>query len=173
MAGLALSVFALGNVVAVSFSSRLSDVHGRKPLILTGLLVMAVTTGAIGWVGTPSLFLIACLVSGAGTGILNAPQQAAIADVVGQGRRSGAVMSTAQMSADLGAISGPLLAGLVVDTAGYGWAFVLTGGVILLGALAWWRAPETNLPIVPGGPRTGSLPLARPEDVQPAPREDG
>ncbi|MFP3471053.1 MFS transporter, partial [Micrococcus sp. SIMBA_144] len=112
---------------------RLSDVHGRKPLILTGLLVMAVTTGAIGWVGTPSLFLIACLVSGAGTGILNAPQQAAIADVVGQGRRSGAVMSTAQMSADLGAISGPLLAGLVVDTSGYGWAFALTGGVILLG----------------------------------------
>ena len=92
---------------------------------------------------------------------------------MGQGRRSGAVMSTAQMSADLGAISGPLLAGLVVDTAGYGWAFVLTGGVILLGALAWWRAPETNLPIVPGGPRTGSLPLVRPEDARVTPREDG
>ncbi len=173
MAGLALSVFALGNVTAVTFSSRLSDVHGRRPLILTGLLVMAVTTGVIGWMSSPALFLLACLLAGAGTGTLNAPQQAAIADVVGQGRRSGAVMSTAQMSADLGAISGPLLAGLVVDTAGYGWAFVLTGGVILLGALAWWRAPETNLPIVPGGPRTGSLPLARPEDVQPAPREDG
>ena len=67
----------------------------------------------------------------------------------------------------------PLLAGLVVDTAGYGWAFALTGGVILLGALAWWRAPETNLPIVPGGPRTGSLPLVRPEDARVTPREDG
>nr|WP_282445509.1 MFS transporter [Micrococcus luteus] len=169
MAGLALSVFALGNVVAVSFSSRLSDVHGRKPLILTGLLVMAVTTGAIGWVGTPSLFLIACLVSGAGTGILNAPQQAAIADVVGQDRRSGSVMSSAQMSADLGAIVGPLAAGLVVDVAGYGWAFALTGGVILLGALAWTRAPETNVPVAPGGPRTGSLPTIIPPDVTPRP----
>ena len=173
MAGLALSVFALGNVVAVSFSSRLSDVHGRKPLILTGLLVMAVTTGAIGWVGTPSLFLIACLVSGAGTGILNAPQQAAIADVVGQDRRSGSVMSSAQMSADLGAIVGPLAAGLVVDVAGYGWAFVVTGAVILLGAIAWWRAPETNLPVVPGGPRTGALPKIEPEDARPPHREDG
>lgn len=172
MAGLALSVFALGNVVAVTFSSRLSDMHGRKPLILTGLLVMAVTTGVLGWMQS-LLFLLACLVSGAGTGVLNAPQQAAIADVVGQGRRSGAVMSSAQMSADLGAIIGPLLAGLVVDAAGYGWAFVLTGGVILLGALAWWRAPETNLPIVPGGPRTGSLPLVRPEDARVTPREDG
>ncbi|TFI49860.1 MFS transporter, partial [Micrococcus endophyticus] len=87
MAGLALSVFALGNVVAVTFSSRLSDMHGRKPLILTGLLVMAVTTGVLGWMQSPLLFLLACLVSGAGTGVLNAPQQAAIADVVGQGRR--------------------------------------------------------------------------------------
>ncbi|MCR8676222.1 MFS transporter [Micrococcus sp. HG099] len=173
MAGLALSVFALGNVVAVTFSSRLSDVHGRKPLILTGLLVMAVTTGVLGWMQSPLLFLLACLVSGAGTGVLNAPQQAAIADVVGQGRRSGAVMSSAQMSADLGAIIGPLLAGLVVDAAGYGWAFVLTGGVILLGALAWWRAPETNLPVVPGGPRTGALPKIEPEDVRPPHREDG
>ncbi len=173
MAGLALSVFALGNVVAVTFSSRLSDMHGRKPLILTGLLVMAVTTGVLGWMQSPLLFLLACLVSGAGTGVLNAPQQAAIADVVGQGRRSGAVMSSAQMSADLGAIIGPLLAGLVVDAAGYGWAFVLTGGVILLGALAWWRAPETNLRVVPGGPRTGALPKIEPEDVRPPHREDG
>ena len=46
-------------------------------------------------------------------------------------------------------------------------------GVILLGALAWWRAPETNVPIVPGGPRTGSLPLVRPEDARVTPREDG
>lgn len=173
MAGLALSVFALGNVVAVTFSSRLSDMHGRKPLILTGLLVMAVTTGVLGWMQSPLLFLLACLVSGAGTGILNAPQQAAIADVVGQGRRSGAVMSSAQMSADLGAIIGPLVAGLVVDAAGYGWAFVLTGAVILLGALAWVRAPETNLPVVPGGPRTGALPKIEPEDVRPPHREDG
>lgn len=173
MAGLALSVFALGNVVAVTFSSRLSDVHGRKPLILTGLIVMALTTGVIGWIGSPLLFLLACLASGAGTGILNAPQQAAIADVVGQDRRSGSVMSSAQMSADLGAIIGPLAAGLVVDVAGYGWAFVLTGGVILLGALAWWRAPETNVPVVPGGPRTGALPKVSPEDVRPPHREDG
>ena len=82
-------------------------------------------------------------------------------------------MSTAQMSADLGAISGPLLAGLVVDTAGYGWAFVVTGAVILLGAIAWWRAPETNLPVVPGGPRTGALPKIEPEDARPPHREDG
>lgn len=167
MAGLALSLFALGNVTAVTFSSRASDVHGRKPLILGGLLVMAVSTAVIGWMDSPELFLLACVVAGAGTGTLNAPQQASIADVVGHERRSGNVMSAAQMSGDLGAIAGPMLAGLVVDTAGYGWAFTVTGLVLLLGALAWWRAPETNLPVAPGGPRTGALPTVIPPEHPP------
>ena len=166
MAGLALSVFAAGNVLAVAFSSRLSDLHGRKPLILIGLVVMAVFTGAIGWMESPLLFLVSCALAGAGTGTLNSPQQAAVADLVGQGRRAGPVMSTGQMSGDLGAILGPLLVGLVVDAAGYGWGFVVTGAVIAVAALVWLRAPETNLPVVPGGPRTGSLPKVDP-DVDP------
>ena len=166
MAGLALSVFAAGNVLAVTFSSRLSDLHGRKPLILAGLAVMAVFTGAIGWLESPLLFLVSCALAGAGTGTLNSPQQAAVADLVGQGRRAGPVMSTGQMSGDLGAILGPLLVGLVVDAAGYGWGFVVTGAVIAVAALVWLRAPETNLPVVPGGPRTGSLPKVDP-DVDP------
>ncbi|MDY6054292.1 MFS transporter [Micrococcus sp.] len=166
MAGLALSLFAAGNVVAVTFSSRLSDVHGRKPLILTGLTVTALATGVLGVLGHPVPFLLACMLAGAGTGTLNAPQQASIADLVGPGRSAGPVMSTAQMAGDLGAIAGPLLVGLVVDAGGYGWAFALTGAVLAVGALAWCRAPETNLPIAPGGPRTGSLPrIQAPEEV--------
>ena len=62
---------------------------------------------------------------------------ASIADLVGQDRKAGPVMSTAQMASDLGAISGPLLAGLVVDAAGFGWAFALTGGILAVGAIAW------------------------------------
>ncbi|MFL0426139.1 MFS transporter [Micrococcus luteus] len=167
MAGLALSVFAAGNVAAVTFSSRLSDVRGRKPLILLGLAVIAVCTGVIGWMTSPLLFLVACLLAGAGTGTLNAPQQAAVSDLVGHGRKAGPVMSVAQMAADLGAISGPMLVGLVVDAAGYGWAFAVTGAVLAVGFLAWLRAPETNLPIAPGGPRTGALPKVAPEEVAP------
>jgi MFS family permease len=162
IAGAALSLFALGNIGAVTFSSRLSDVHGRKPLIITGLLVAAAGTAFIGWLESPWLFLVLCVVSGVGTGLLNAPEQAAIADLVGQDRKAGPVMSTAQMASDLGAISGPLIAGMVVDSAGFGWAFLLTGGVLAAGALSWAFAPETNLPAVPGGPRTGAVPTVSP-----------
>lgn len=166
MAGAALSLFAAGNIVAVTFSSRLSDVHGRKPLIIIGMSVAAVATGVIGWSTNPWIFLALCIVAGMGTGLLNAPQQASIADLVGQDRKAGSVMSTAQMASDFGAIIGPLVAGLVVDAAGYGWAFALTGGVMAVGAIAWTFAPETNLPVSPGGPRTGALPRITPPDPQ-------
>ncbi|QCU78345.1 MFS transporter [Citricoccus sp. SGAir0253] len=162
VAGAALSLFAAGNIAAVTFSSRLSDVHGRKPLIITGLLVAAAGTAALGWVQDVWAFLALCVLAGAGTGLLNAPQQAAVTDIVGQDRKAGPVMSTAQMAADLGAISGPLLAGLVVDAAGFGWAFALTGGILAVGAASWAFAPETNLPVRPGGPRTGALPTVSP-----------
>ena len=160
MSGLALSLFAAGNVTAVTFSSRLSDVHGRKPLILIGLA------------SSPALFLVACLLAGAGTGTLNSPQQAAIADMVGQERKAGHVMSTAQMSADMGAIIGPLLAGAMADMWGWDWAFFATGAVLAIGAIAWARAPETNLPVRPGGPRTGTLPvIVPPEKPRTSPEE--
>lgn len=161
-AAAALSVFAAGNVVAVTFSSRLSDVHGRKPLIITGLVVAGLATGVIGFSTNPWLFLSLSLIAGAGTGLLNAPQQASIADLVGQKYKSGTVMSTAQMAADVGAISGPLLIGALVDVIGYDFAFAATGAILLLAALGWVFAPETNLPIVPGGPRTGALPKITP-----------
>lgn len=168
IAGAALSLFAVGNIATVAFSSRLSDVHGRKPLIIMGLLVAAAGTAFIGWMDNPWLFLALCVVSGAGTGLLNAPEQAAVADIVGQDRKAGPVMSTAQMASDLGSISGPLIAGLVVDTAGFGWAFMLTGGILVVGAISWMFAPETNVPLAPGGPRTGSLPtVSGPEPPPP------
>lgn len=169
IAGAALSLFAVGNIAAVTFSSRLSDVHGRKPLIIIGLLVAAAGTAFIGWMDNAWLFLALCVLSGVGTGLLNAPQQAAVADLVGQDRKAGPVMSTAQMASDLGAISGPLIAGLVVDAAGFGWAFLLSGTVLAVGAVSWAFAAETNLPVAPGGPRTGALPVVSPPG-QPAER---
>lgn len=166
-AGAALAVFATGNVVAITFSSRLSDRYGRKPLIVPGLLVAGAATGVLGFSANGWLFLILCLVAGVGTGMLNAPQQASIADLVGQERKAGTVMSTAQMASDLGSITGPLLVGLIVDASGYEWAFALSGAMLIFAAIGWMFAPETNKPVMPGGPRTGALPTVTPSKPGP------
>ncbi|OFI39639.1 arabinose ABC transporter permease [Arthrobacter sp. SW1] len=142
-AGWALAVFAAGNAVALSFSGRLADRLGRKPLITAGLAVTGIATAAIGLTDNLTAFLVVSAVAGFGSGVLSPAQQAAVGDILGQGRSGGKVLATFQMAADAGAIVGPVLAGVVADAFGYGWAFAATGGLLLLSAAWWLTAPET------------------------------
>ncbi|XAS65949.1 MFS transporter [Micrococcaceae bacterium Sec5.7] len=136
-AGLALAVFAAGNALALTFSGRLADSLGRRPMMISGLFVTGISTAAIGLTHNLGWFLVASAIAGIGSGLLSPAQQAAIADVIGRDRSGGRVLAVYQMTADIGAIIGPVLAGLLADRLGYGWAFAVTGGVLLASAAAW------------------------------------
>ncbi|WP_354190494.1 MFS transporter [Arthrobacter sp. UYCu712] len=142
-AGWALAVFAAGNAAALTFSGRLADTLGRKPLMVAGLLVTGTATAAIGFTGHLPWFLVASAVAGIGSGLLGPAQQAAIADVIGNERSGGRVLAVFQMTADSGAIIGPVFAGVLADRLGYGWAFGVTGGILIVAAAGWLLARET------------------------------
>ncbi|SFT66353.1 MFS transporter [Arthrobacter sp. ov118] len=142
-AGWALAVFAGGNAVALTFSGRLADSLGRKPLLVSGLVVTGTATAAIGFTHQLPWFLAASACAGIGSGLLGPAQQAAIADVIGNERSGGRVLAVFQMAADSGAIVGPVMAGLLADRLGYGWAFAVTGAVLLAAAAVWLLARET------------------------------
>lgn len=162
LAGLALTVFAVGNAVALQFSGRLVDTRGRRRLIIVGLLVSALGTVSFGVAHTPVPFLVLSFVAGAGAGIVNPAQQAAVADIIGQHRSGGKVLATYQMASDGGAILGPVLAGRVADVVGFPAAFAVTAAVLAVGALAWLPARETR-PVAEGGDAAAAPP-------EPAPR---
>ena len=143
LAGVALSVFAVGNAVVLLPAGRLSDVWGRKQLVLSGLLVTGSATIWLGFTTSTLTFLTATALAGVGSGMLNPPQQAAVADVVGSLRRGGPVFAGFQMASDVGAITGPVGAGLLAEHLSYSAAFGVTGAIALLAALLWLRAPET------------------------------
>ncbi|MFC0582693.1 MFS transporter [Micrococcoides hystricis] len=168
LAPAALSLFALGNLVVVTTTSRFSDHYGRKPAILIGLSVAGITSGLLGFFDNPWVFLALCTIAGAGTGLLNPAQQASVADVIGRRQNGGKALATFQMSADLGAISGPLLAGLIADAFGYHIAFATTGLIMIIAAIVWYFSPETNVEVYPGGPRTGELPVVAKTQQLPA-----
>ena len=142
-AGLALATFAVGNVSVVLFSGRLSDRVGRRVPLLIGLPVAAVFTVLVGYTTSLPIFLAAAFVTGAATGIFIAPQQAAVADIVGKAR-GGTAVATFQMMADVGAILGSLAVGQIAEHFSYGAAFATSGAILLMAALWWVFAPETR-----------------------------
>ncbi|MDQ0031274.1 MFS transporter [Arthrobacter bambusae] len=141
-AGWALAVFAGGNALALTFSGRMADSYGRKPMMLLGLAVTGLATASIGLTGNLPAFFAASAAAGFGSGLLNPAQQAAVGDIIGRGRSGGKVLAAFQMSSDAGAIVGPVLVGFLADGLGYGWAFGATGGILLLAAVGWSVARE-------------------------------
>ncbi|GAB3939735.1 MFS transporter [Corynebacterium tapiri] len=143
MAGLALAAFAAGNALCLQFSGTLADTYGRKPLIVWGLFGSAIFVGAMGWVETVFGLLAMSLCAGAFAGLLNPSQQAVLADVIGNKRSGGTVLSTYQMAMDAGQIVGPVLVGWAADAFGFRYAFALCALVAAMALVAWLPARET------------------------------
>ncbi len=57
--------------------------------------------------------------------------------------RGGPAIAVYQMSSDLGAFAGPLIAGLLVDAFSFSWAFAATAAVCLAGTATALAMPET------------------------------
>jgi MFS family permease len=142
-AGTAFAVFGAGNVAMLLLSGKLSDSWGRKPLVLAGLVLAAAGTFWMGFTTSVPAFLASIVVAGLGTGLLTPPQQAVVADILGGKARGGQVLAVFQMTLDVGAVLGPLVAGALADNLSYGVAFGVSGGLYLLAFLAWLPAPET------------------------------
>lgn len=144
VAGMALAVFALGNAVGLSWSGHRSDRGGRKPYIVTGLLISGLATLVTGFSWDLTSLVVVSVVAGLGAGVLNPAQQASLADVVGRERNGGPALAAFQMAQDFGSILGPIIAGLLVDRGSFALAFGVTGAITLISALPWLRARETR-----------------------------
>ncbi len=143
VAGVALAVAAVGTAATLQVAGRVADTVGRRPLVITGLVVTSVGLGLIGLSGDLLVLLVLSAVSGLGAGLVNPGQQATVADVIGADRSGGSVLAAFQMAQDSGAIVGPILIGLIADRAGFGWAFGATAAVSLVALLPWLVAAET------------------------------
>ena len=161
--GIALAVFAAGNAITLTVSGRITDRVGRRPPILAGLAVAGLGTGLLGFVTSPGLFLAVSLVAGMGSGLVNPPLNAAVADVIGSTARGGTVLAGFQMASDTGAIIGPVLSGALAESVGFPAAFALTAVVMLvaLGVLGARPRDAAGGPGEPGQPPT-LTPISQP-----------
>ncbi|MFB8278899.1 MFS transporter [Nocardia colli] len=142
MAGVALTVFAAGNIAVLFAAGRYSDRWGRKPFLIVGSLVCALGTAGLGIADTLPWLLGTSFVAGLGAGMFTPTQQAAVADIIGPNARGGPVLAGFQMAADLGTVLGPVAVGALAQQASYGLALAVTGALLAVAAVGWAVVPE-------------------------------
>ena len=145
MTGLALGLFAFGNLVVALPSGHLSDRIGRRTLLIGGFFGCSAATVLLGASSSVPVFLIAAFLGGAGSGISASPQQAAVADILGSSARTGTAVSTFQMMVDLGAIVGSMTVTEIAQHMSFEWGFVISAIVLLGAGVVWIFAPETRV----------------------------
>jgi len=96
----------------------LSDIVGRGPWIVAGMLLQAVAVSLVGMFDSFSAWLIAVSLLGAGTAMVYPVLLAAIGDAVHPSARA-TVLGVYRFWRDAGAMTGALAAGVVADVMGF------------------------------------------------------
>ena len=123
-------------------AGRFVDTVGRRPAMIIGGTVATLSMGLIATFGSLGLYVLAMAMFGCGAAFLSVAPSAAVGDVVSG--RGGTVVAAFQMSADVGAVIGPLVAGWLADKYSFGAAFGVTTGVLAVGLLAAVASRETR-----------------------------
>lgn len=139
---IAFSMLMIGRLIFQVPLGHFSDKWGRKPFILGGLVLMALTTIALGKVQTMSQLILVRLFQGVAAAGVASPAFALAADLSkagGEGRQ----MSVVTMGFGLGIAVGPMLAGLLAVFF-FELPFLVIGLASLIGAwIVYQHMPET------------------------------
>ena len=119
----------------------LSDVIGRKPLIVTGMLVQALGLGIlVAGDGALGPAIVAACALGVGTALVYPTLIAAVSDAVGPRERAAAV-GRYRFFRDLGLVAGALAGGAVADAFGMGAAITVVAVLTGLSGVVVWLTP--------------------------------
>lgn len=124
--------YILASTVVMPMYGRISDLLGRKPILVAAITLFIAGSIVGGLAGNIEVLILARVLQGLGGGGLMILSQAAIADVVpprDRGRYMGAIGAVFAVAS----VAGPLLGGWLTEGPGWRWAFWMN---IPLGVLA-------------------------------------
>lgn len=139
--GVALLLTAVAQVVAVRVFGRWTDSRGRKAPMVTATTLGTGAVVLLASVPGDTAFLVSMLLLGVAGGGFAAAAMAVLSDLSQHHRARN--VAWFNMSADLGAIIGPIAAGLIADATTFGMAFGVTAGVLAIGLVTSLVMPET------------------------------
>ena len=128
-----ITAYILASTVMMPVYGRISDLLGRKPILLAAVVLFIVGSLIGAAAQTMGVLIAARVVQGLGGGGLMILSQAAIADVV-PARERGKYMGVMGAVFAVSSVAGPLLGGWLTEGPGWRWAFIIN---IPLGILAF------------------------------------
>lgn len=132
-------------VVAGLYGGAVADRHDRRTVALCSSAVMWATTVGIAahaWAGTESVPLLYALVAvHSGASGINQPTRGAIVPALVGLTLLPAANALTMMTFSVAMMVGPVLGGVLVDTAGYAWTYSIDVVTFLAALYALWRLP--------------------------------
>lgn len=122
--------FFVGSITQIAIllpAGKYADTRGRREAMVIGSTLALISSVLLMSWQSPVGYLASMAVGGFAGSFLSSTPAAIVGDVV-EGRRRGPLLAAFQMAADIGGITGPLVAGLMVD--GYGFTATFAIGVV-------------------------------------------
>jgi EmrB/QacA subfamily drug resistance transporter len=137
------AAYLLASTIMMPIYGKLSDVFGRKPLIVIAVVLFLIGSVVGGLAGDMNWLIAGRAIQGLGGGGLMILSQASIADVV-PARERGKYMGLLGAVFAVSSVAGPLLGGWFTDGPGWRWAFWMNipiGILALIAVVAYLRIP--------------------------------
>jgi MFS family permease len=138
-AGLLWGVQIVATIASKPILGRLSDRHGREPLLFWGMWVCALPFALIPWFQDFSVLLALAALFGLGEAVVTSSAAALVADYCREDHL-GSAMGTFGTIFDLGHAAGPLLAGVLIGLWGgldYRAPFAVIAALLMIAAFTF------------------------------------
>jgi len=127
----------LASTIVTPVAGKLSDVYGRKPLYMTGIVVFAVGSALSGLAPNFWFLVFARFVQGAGMGFIMPLSQAIIGDIISP-RERGKYQGMMGASFGLASIIGPAAGGYITEHFTWRWLFFVNLPIAVLTLVVIW-----------------------------------
>jgi EmrB/QacA subfamily drug resistance transporter len=122
--GWVFTAYMLCSTVVVPITGKLSDIYGRRPFYLSGILLFTAGSLFASVATSMEMLIVARCVSGIGGGAMMAMATCTISDIFSP-RERGRWMGLTMSAFGLASVIGPTIGGVVTDHWGWRWVFVV------------------------------------------------
>jgi MFS family permease len=130
-AGLLWGMQVVVTILSKPIMGKTSDRYGRKPLIVAGMILCAVSFGAIPLFRGFYTLMMAAIVFGLGESFVTSSSAALVADICKE-KHFGTAMGTFGTIFDVGHASGPILAGFLIARYDYFPSFLIISAALVI-----------------------------------------